>query len=260
MITNLFSVFDPRSAIMSFNWTILILIISFTVLPIWKIRNLRKMGQKKILDVFNKEVTFTLKKRESGLTSLIMTVFLLILLMNFLALYPQVFSLTSHLVITLPISLMFWMGIVMFGWIKNTNHILAHLVPQGTPAALMSFIVIIEIIRNLIRPITLCVRLTANLIAGHLLISLLGNSLIAVRKYAAIAGGAIPLVLTILESAVACIQAYVFITLITLYATEVKYDKKIQPLSPSRCKPLTPPSLKRSPILSDSGSIDSKQN
>jgi F-type H+-transporting ATPase subunit a len=104
---------------------------------------------------------------------------------------------------------------------------LAHLVPQGTPAALMAFIVVIEITRNLIRPITLCVRLTANLIAGHLLISLLGNSLMTVRKYAAITGRVVPLVLTILESAVACIQAYVFITLITLYATEVKYDKKI---------------------------------
>jgi len=57
--------------------------------------------------------------------------------------------------------------------------------------------------------------------------TLLGNSLIAVRAPAAVTGFISPLILTILESAVACIQAYVFITLITLYVTEVKYDKKI---------------------------------
>jgi len=57
---------------------------------------------------------------------------------------------------------------------------LAHLLPQGTPTALMPFIVIIEITRTLIRPITLCVRLTANLIAGHLLITLLGNLLTSI--------------------------------------------------------------------------------
>jgi F-type H+-transporting ATPase subunit a len=99
---------------------------------------------------------------------------------------------------------------------------LAHLVPQGTPAALIIFIVMIELTRNIIRPITLCVRLTANLIAGHLLISLLGNALVSIRTPTNILAMPIPLILTILESAVACIQAYVFITLITLYTTEVK--------------------------------------
>lgn len=99
---------------------------------------------------------------------------------------------------------------------------LSHLVPQGTPAALMIFIVVIELVSNIIRPITLCVRLTANLIAGHLLMSLLGNALASIGTLISIAALPIPLILTILESAVAFIQAYVFMTLITLYTTEVK--------------------------------------
>jgi F-type H+-transporting ATPase subunit a len=105
---------------------------------------------------------------------------------------------------------------------NNYNHIITHLLPQGTPLPLISFIVLIETIRNVIRPITLCVRLTANLIAGHLLITLLGNSLMLTSSVISTPITLIPLILTILETAVAGIQAYVFITLITLYTTEVK--------------------------------------
>jgi len=154
---------------------------------------------------------------------MIILTFILILSINFLALYPQVFSPTSHLVVTLPLSLIYWISLILFGWTKNTNHILSHLVPQGTPAALIIFIVIIELVRNIIRPITLCVRLTANLIAGHLLISLLGNALVNISPLLIPIYIPVPLILTILESAVAVIQGYVFITLITLYTTEVKY-------------------------------------
>jgi len=96
----------------------------------------------------------------------------------------------------------------------------AHLVPQGTPSALMSFIVVIETISNAIRPGTLAVRLSANMIAGHLLLTLLGNqtalannSILASLIFAQIA-------LLILEAAVAIIQAYVFIVLTSLYLSE----------------------------------------
>lgn len=97
----------------------------------------------------------------------------------------------------------------------------AHLVPQSTPGALMPFIVVIESISNLIRPGTLAVRLAANIIAGHLLITLLGNqttvagiSIISVLL-------AVQILLLILECAVATIQAYVFAVLSTLYSSEI---------------------------------------
>jgi F-type H+-transporting ATPase subunit a len=95
-------------------------------------------------------------------------------------------------------------------------------VPQGTPIALMSFMVLIELTRSLIRPITLCVRLTANMIAGHLLMTLLGNAIINLPFICSLTFLIAPLILTILETAVAVIQAYVFITLVTLYVTEIK--------------------------------------
>lgn len=97
----------------------------------------------------------------------------------------------------------------------------AHLVPQGTPSALIPFIVLIETIRNVIRPGTLAVRLAANMIAGHLLLTLLGSTgpslSTSILTFLIIA----QILLLILESAVAIIQSYVFAVLSTLYAREV---------------------------------------
>jgi len=100
--------------------------------------------------------------------------------------------------------------------------ILAHLVPTGSPNLLMPFIVLIELVRSIIRPLTLSVRLVANIVAGHLLLTLLSlactpeaNVLILVTVLLAL------VVLSCLETAVATIQAYVFRVLSVLYIREV---------------------------------------
>lgn len=97
----------------------------------------------------------------------------------------------------------------------------AHLVPQNTPPILIPFIVIIETIRNIIRALTLSVRLSANIIAGHLLITLLRRLGLSINTYYIIILLFIQITLLILESAVAIIQSYVFIVLRTLYYREV---------------------------------------
>jgi F-type H+-transporting ATPase subunit a len=98
---------------------------------------------------------------------------------------------------------------------------LAHLVPLGTPGALIPLIVIIETVRNIIRPGTLAVRLAANIIAGHLLLVLLGNQ--GPGASSAILGVllVVQVLLLVLETAVAAIQSYVFAVLSTLYSSEV---------------------------------------
>jgi F-type H+-transporting ATPase subunit a len=97
----------------------------------------------------------------------------------------------------------------------------AHLVPQGTPGVLIPFMVCIESISNVIRPGTLAVRLSANIIAGHLLITLMGNTGSGMVTF--IVGLLIigQLCLLVLESAVSIIQGYVFAVLRTLYSSEV---------------------------------------
>jgi F-type H+-transporting ATPase subunit a len=98
----------------------------------------------------------------------------------------------------------------------------AHLVPIRTPGVLMPFMVLIERIRRIIRPLTLAIRLSANIIAGHLLLTLLGNQLANLRMLGVIFPTEILLVG--LEIAVSLIQAYVFSILITLYISEVREE------------------------------------
>jgi len=100
---------------------------------------------------------------------------------------------------------------------------LRHLIPQGTPPILIPFIVLIEIIRNIIRPGTLAVRLSANIIAGHLLLTLLSqngpNANVLILNILIFT----QILLIILERAVSIIQSYVFAILSTLYSTELNY-------------------------------------
>lgn len=103
--------------------------------------------------------------------------------------------------------------------IKAKNHFLAHLVPLGTPGVLIPFIVFIELIRAIIRPLTLSVRLAANIVAGHLLICLVNGApyFSPVIPVVLLAG----LLLIMLELGVVFIQAYVFRTLSRLYYAEL---------------------------------------
>lgn len=97
---------------------------------------------------------------------------------------------------------------------------LVHLIPQGTSLILIPFIVIIEMIRLMIRPITLAIRLRANIIAGHLLISLVSNSIENDNLILFFSGSLGQSLLTLLETAVAVIQSYVFLVLIVLYSVD----------------------------------------
>jgi F-type H+-transporting ATPase subunit a len=103
---------------------------------------------------------------------------------------------------------------------------LAHLVPFGTPLGLIMLIVLIEVVRVLIRPITLSVRLAANMVAGHLLISLV--CIPSLSSYPVLVGCLIGArVMIILERAVALIQAYVFSTLSSLYIRDLNASIKL---------------------------------
>lgn len=135
--------------------------------------------------------------------------------------FPYIFTSTSHLTLTLALALPLWISFIIYGWLNHTNHIFAHLVPQGTPAVLIPFIVCIETISNVIRPGTLAVRLAANIIAGHLLLTLLGNTGPSLSSIIIRILLITQILLLILESAVAIIQSYVFAVLRTLYSREV---------------------------------------
>lgn len=223
MITNLFSVFDPSAIFnLSLNW--LRTFLGLLIIPsiYWLIPSRYNIFWNSILLTLHKEFKTLLgPSGHNGSTFIFISLFSLILFNNFIGLFPYIFTRTSHLTLTLSLALPLWLCFILYGWINHTQHIFAHLVPQGTPAILIPFIVCIETIRNIIRPGTLAVRLTANIIAGHLLLTLLGNTgpSISYLLVTFLLIGQIALL--VLESAVAIIQSYVFAVLRTLYSREV---------------------------------------
>nr|YP_009673466.1 ATP synthase F0 subunit 6 [Neocaridina davidi koreana]QDF42985.1 ATP synthase F0 subunit 6 [Neocaridina davidi koreana] len=223
MMTNLFSSFDPLSSVLnlSLNWTSTTLGLIFIPYIFWAMPSRWSMLWSSITKTLHQEFKVLLGPMSTGGTLMFVSLFSLIVFNNFLGLLPYVFTSTSHLAMTLALALPLWISFMIFGWINHTQHMFAHLVPLGTPGALMPFMVLIETVSNVIRPGTLAVRLAANMIAGHLLLTLLGNtgpslslSLLSILIFSQI-------LLLLLESAVAIIQSYVFAVLSSLYASEV---------------------------------------
>nr|YP_010625172.1 ATP synthase F0 subunit 6 [Limatus durhamii]WBG72612.1 ATP synthase subunit 6 [Limatus durhamii] len=223
-MTNLFSVFDPSTTIfnLSLNWLSTFMGLLIIPFSFWLMPNRFQIIWNKILITLHKEFKLLLNSiNHSGSTLMFISLFSLILFNNFLGLFPYIFTSTSHLTLTLTLAFPLWLSFMIYGWINNTQHMFAHLVPQGTPNILMPFMVCIETISNMIRPGTLAVRLTANMIAGHLLLTLLGNTGPMSNSYFIILLILITqIALLILESAVAIIQSYVFAVLSTLYSSE----------------------------------------
>nr|YP_009183787.1 ATP synthase F0 subunit 6 [Limonius californicus]ALN96481.1 ATP synthase F0 subunit 6 [Limonius californicus] len=223
MMSNLFSTFDPSTSTnLSINWSSALLGLMFLPSMFWLIPSRINFMWIKITSTLHNEFKILLKiNKMKGSTLIFISLFSLILFNNFLSLFPYIFSSTSHLTLTLALALPLWTSFMIYGWMNNTMHMFAHLVPQGTPPVLMPFMVCIETISNIIRPGTLAIRLTANMIAGHLLLTLLGNTGTSLSMIMINMLILTQLLLLVLESAVAIIQSYVFSILSTLYSSEV---------------------------------------
>nr|AWV84307.1 ATP synthase F0 subunit 6 [Calliopsida cinnabarina] len=220
MMTNLFSSFDPSTGIFSMNWISTTLCILFFPMVYWYIPNRYLMMFKNTMIILNNEINTLMGIKSMGSSLIFITLFMFIFYNNVMGLVPYIFTSSSHLVFTMSLALPLWISFMLFGWINNINHMFCHLVPTGTPGMLMPFMVCIETISNLIRPGSLAVRLTANMIAGHLLMTLLGNSSIELGMYLYIII-LVQVMLMLFEFAVCMIQAYVFTVLSTLYSSEV---------------------------------------
>nr|UAT98057.1 ATP synthase F0 subunit 6 [Cypoides chinensis] len=224
MMSNLFSIFDPSTNLFNLpiNWMSTFLGLMFLPYSFWLIPNRHFMIWKIILIKLHNEFKILLKNNYfNGSTLIFISLFSFVLFNNFLGLFPYIFTSTSHLTLTLSISLPMWLSFMLYGWINNYQHMFIHMIPQGTPSILMPFMVLIETISNIIRPGTLAVRLTANMIAGHLLMTLLSSTGSNLSYLFICLLILIQILLLILESAVAIIQSYVITILSTLYSSEV---------------------------------------
>nr|AUX80755.1 ATP synthase F0 subunit 6 [Clarias batrachus] len=146
-----------------------------------------------------------------------------ILTLNILGLLPYTFTPTTQLSLNMGLAVPLWLATVIIGLRNQPTAALGHLLPEGTPTPLIPVLIIIETISLFIRPLALGVRLTANLTAGHLLIQLISTAtitLLPMMTTVATLTAILLVLLTLLEVAVAIIQAYVFVLLLSLYLQE----------------------------------------
>nr|YP_009058364.1 ATP synthase F0 subunit 6 [Bostockia porosa]WRM53702.1 ATP synthase F0 subunit 6 [Bostockia porosa]BAP40367.1 ATPase subunit 6 [Bostockia porosa] len=148
---------------------------------------------------------------------------LFLITINMLGLLPYTFTPTTQLSLNMGLAVPLWLATVIIGMRNQPTHALGHLLPEGTPTLLIPVLIIIETISLFIRPLALGVRLTANLTAGHLLIQLIATAafvLMPLMPTVAFLTATLLFLLTLLEIAVAMIQAYVFVLLLSLYLQE----------------------------------------
>nr|YP_009711984.1 ATP synthase F0 subunit 6 [Cottiusculus nihonkaiensis]QGA73687.1 ATP synthase F0 subunit 6 [Cottiusculus nihonkaiensis] len=155
--------------------------------------------------------------------ALLTSLMIFLITMNMLGLLPYTFTPTTQLSLNLGLATPLWLATVIIGMRNQPTHALGHLLPEGTPGPLIPVLIVIETISLFIRPLALGVRLTANLTAGHLLIQLISTAafvLLSSMPVVALLTSSVLVLLTLLEIAVAMIQAYVFVLLLTLYLQE----------------------------------------
>ena len=156
----------------------------------------------------------------------IFTLFMFVLFSNLLGLIPYSYTTTSQIVVTFALALAIFVGVTLIALVKHGFHFFSFFVPSGAPKALIPFLVVIEVISYFVRPVSLSVRLFANMLAGHTMLKVFAGLavMIASAGGVAAAGSALPLIaiigLTGLEVLVAVLQAYVFTILTCMYLND----------------------------------------
>ena len=156
---------------------------------------------------------------------LVFSLFMFVLVLNLFGMIPYAFAVTSHLVITFGLAALVISVVVIYGVMKHGAHFFGLFVPQGVPKPLLALLVPIEVISFISRPISLSVRLFANVLAGHIAMKIFAFFVVQLLLAGAWSVlSPLPLFLTIaltaLEFLVAALQAYVFATLTAIYLND----------------------------------------
>lgn len=228
MIPDIFSSFDPSS----FNYilpittlTFIINVLYFTILDrnIWRIERARNIPIISMYKTLLPELDRTYIFNINPLLIIIPNIFLTIIILNIIGLFPYTFRITRHLLFTLSIGFPIWLILIISRITKIPKATIAHFLPEGAPNWLNPFLVLIESSRIIVRPITLSFRLAANIRAGHIVIALIGiyaraawfNNFLALIILFSITVGYI-----LFEVAICTIQRYIFFLLLSLYSND----------------------------------------
>ena len=221
-ILDIFAAFDPENIIfINLHQAIWVFVILSPLYLFGLARNRFRSANSVIIQIIYDLVKRRKATKAPAAFSFILSVFTMILIYNFVGLAPYTFSWTRHIIVNFGLAFTLWLRIVMIRALYRPTSFLAHLVPRGSPAPLAPFLVLIETVRITVRPVTLAVRLTANIMTGHIIITLLSEadrSLISKRTTVLI----LLLIISyfIFEMAVCLVQAYIFTLLPVLYIDE----------------------------------------
>jgi F-type H+-transporting ATPase subunit a len=157
---------------------------------------------------------------------LVFSLFMFVLTANLLGMFPYFFTVTSHIIVTATLAILVVGTVVVYGFYKHGVAFLKLFVPHGIPGILLPLVVAIEVISFLSRPVSLSVRLFANMLAGHITLKVFSGFVISLSAFGVVgvAGAVLPLAmavaLTALEFLVAFLQAYVFAVLTCMYLND----------------------------------------
>ncbi|HVR67559.1 MAG TPA: F0F1 ATP synthase subunit A [Verrucomicrobiae bacterium] len=163
----------------------------------------------------------------------IFSLFMFILFCNLIGMIPYTFTVTSHIIVTFALAFVVFIGVTIIGFVRHGTHYLRLFVPSGVPLPLLFLLVPIEVLSYLIRPVSLSVRLFANMTAGHTMLKVFGGfvvtllgllggtaGLVGIGVVGSIAALAFTVALTGLEVGIALLQAYVFTILTCIYLND----------------------------------------
>lgn len=229
MMIDIFSSFDPAtSSIFNISPTLFWLmnvITLFIITPIlWTSKSSTFWVISYPIDLINLQTIRTNTTNIKGLTSILVSLFIFIIAINFIGILPYVFSASSHLLYTFALGLPIWISIIISSITFSAYSTTALLLPRGAPSWLNPFLILIETVRTLVRPITLSVRLAANISAGHIVLTLLRVYLIySIIRNIVITSIILLLIqvgYTLFEIGICLIQAYIFCLLLSLYSED----------------------------------------
>ena len=209
------------------NASLFMVISSLAILIIFNLGTKRSIIPSKIqllaelsYSFISKMISDTAGSKAKPYFSFIFSLFMFVLFCNMFGMIPYSFTVTSHIIVTFVLAAFIFIGVTIIGFIKHGLGYLKLFVPSGVPMVLLPLIVVIEVISYLSRPISLSVRLFANMMAGHTMMKVFGGFVVSLG----IVGGWLPLgfsvALTGLEILVAFLQAYVFAILTCIYLND----------------------------------------
>lgn len=224
MIVNLFSMFDGSSYSGLFGYSGIghpLAIFHWISVTYWVSRRIcSQYWLSKITYLYAEISLLHSRKNFKVIVVGILTIFFYLFSSNFYSLMPANFCVHAQIPHSL-FSLILWLGFLSYCLTNFLSNFFSHLIPFNTPFVLIHFMVLVELISNMIRPFTLTIRIVANLTAGHLILNLISSAINEWNLNALLFFCALT-VISIIEVAVRVIQSYIFMTLLILYYTEIR--------------------------------------